>query len=99
MDRHRGRSGPRGQDVQEPARAGRLSYCRRIYGHGVRLTFELPRIGRTLSAAGDVVAENMVFGVEAILARDGVGAAFFEDIIIIGEESNELITNTPLYWW
>lgn len=70
-----------------------------FYGHGVGLTFELPRIGRTLSMPGDKVAESMVFGVEAILARDGVGASFVEDIIIIGKDRNELITNTPLYWW
>jgi Xaa-Pro aminopeptidase len=70
-----------------------------FYGHGVELTFEMPRIGHTLSMSGDKVDENMVFGVEAILARDGVGASFVEDIIIIGKDRNELITNTPLYWW
>jgi Xaa-Pro dipeptidase len=47
----------------------------------------------------DKVAEGMVFGVEAFLAQDGAGSAFVEDIIIIGRDRNELITNTPLYWW
>jgi len=47
---------------------------------------------------GDKVVESMVFGVEALLARDGVGASFIEDIII-GKDRNELISNTPLYWW
>ncbi|MFO1162054.1 MAG: M24 family metallopeptidase [Reyranellaceae bacterium] len=69
-----------------------------FYGHGVGLTFELPRIGSTMSMPGDIVAENMVFGVEAMLAREGVGAAFFEDIIIIGKDRNELLTKTPIHW-
>lgn len=70
-----------------------------FYGHGVGLTFELPRIGSTMSMPEDKVAESMVFGVEAFLAQDGAGSAFVEDIIIIGKDCNERITNTPLYWW
>ncbi|MBP2550689.1 Xaa-Pro aminopeptidase [Neorhizobium galegae] len=66
-----------------------------FYGHGVGLGFELPRISTTMSLADDVVEENMVFGVEAFLSLDGVGAAFYEDIIIIGEKGNELITTSP----
>jgi Xaa-Pro aminopeptidase len=41
------------------------------------------------------VEQNMVFGVEAFLSLDGVGAAFYEDILIIGENGNELLTQSP----
>lgn len=66
-----------------------------FYGHGIGLGFELPRISTTMSMPEDVVEENMVFGVEAFLSLDGVGAAFFEDIIIIGKDGNELLTKSP----
>ncbi len=66
-----------------------------FYGHGIGLGFELPRISTTMSMPEDVVEANMVFGVEAFLSLDGVGAAFYEDIVIIGENANELITNSP----
>ena len=66
-----------------------------FYGHGIGLGFELPRISTTMSMPEDVVEANMVFGVEAFLSLDGVGAAFYEDILIIGETGNELITRSP----
>lgn len=66
-----------------------------FYGHGIGLGFELPRISTRMSTPQDVVEQNMVFGVEAFLSLDGVGAAFYEDIIIIGEEGNELLTRSP----
>ncbi|WP_112435611.1 M24 family metallopeptidase [Rhizobium sp. AN80A] len=66
-----------------------------FYGHGIGLGFELPRISTTMSMPEDVVEENMAFGVEAFLSLDGVGAAFFEDIIIIGGDGNELLTKSP----
>ena len=66
-----------------------------FYGHGIGLSFELPRISTSMSQPEDVVEKNMVFGVEAFLSLDGVGAAFFEDIIIIGDDANELLTRSP----
>ncbi|MFK0332875.1 M24 family metallopeptidase [Rhizobium sp. NPDC090275] len=66
-----------------------------FFGHGIGLGFELPRISTTMSMPEDVVEEDMVFGVEAFLSLDGVGAAFFEDIIIIGKDGNELLTKSP----
>ncbi len=66
-----------------------------FYGHGIGLGFELPRISTTMSMPDDIVEQNMVFGVESFLSLDGVGAAFFEDIIIIGKDGNELVTNSP----
>ncbi|WFS04455.1 M24 family metallopeptidase [Rhizobium tumorigenes] len=70
-----------------------------FYGHGIGLGFEQPRISTVMSQPDDVVDENMVFGVEAFLSLDGVGAAFFEDILIIGGHENELLTRSPAYWW
>jgi Xaa-Pro aminopeptidase len=87
-------------DMEPPALFGANHLSARPVGFDP--TTVLAAVAMTTSNIGlvatAVVAENMVFGVEAILARDGVGAAFFEDIIIIGRDGNELITNTPLYW-
>jgi Xaa-Pro aminopeptidase len=66
-----------------------------FYGHGIGLGFELPRISTSMSMPEDVVEQDMVFGVEAFLSLDGVGAAFYEDILIIGENGNELLTRSP----
>jgi hypothetical protein len=52
-----------------------------------------------MSLPGDVVEENMVFGVEAFLALEGVGSAFFEDIVIVTAGTPELLTRTPHYFW
>ncbi len=70
-----------------------------FFGHSIGLGFELPRISTSMSLPQDLVEKNMVFGVEAFLSLEGVGAAFFEDIIIIGEDSNELLTKSPSFWW
>ena len=48
-----------------------------------------------MSEPDDRVQENMVFGVEAFLADEGVGSAFVEDILIIGPDGNERLTNSP----
>ncbi|MFK3779551.1 M24 family metallopeptidase [Agrobacterium sp. NPDC089420] len=70
-----------------------------FYGHSIGLGFEQPRISTSMSQADDIAEENMVFGIESFLALDGVGAAFYEDILIIGRDSNELLTRSPSYWW
>lgn len=67
-----------------------------FYGHGIGLSFEQPRISTAMSLPGDVVEENMVFGVEAFLALEGVGSAFFEDIVIVTRDAPELLTRTPI---
>ncbi|MCA0921555.1 M24 family metallopeptidase [Pseudooceanicola nanhaiensis] len=66
-----------------------------FYGHGIGLSFEQPRISTVMSEPEDVVRENMVFGVEAFLADEGVGSAFVEDILIIGKDGNEVLTKSP----
>lgn len=70
-----------------------------FFGHGIGLSFEQPRISTAMSQTDDVVKANMVFGVEAFLATAGVGSAFFEDIIIVGEDRTELLTKTPHLFW
>jgi Xaa-Pro aminopeptidase len=70
-----------------------------FYGHGVGLFFELPRIGTTLSADDDVFEAGMVFGVEAFLAKDGVGSAAIEQNFIIHADRNEILTTSPVLWW
>lgn len=70
-----------------------------FFGHSIGLGFELPRISTNMSLPQDHIEKDMVFGVEAFLSLEGVGAAFFEDIIIIGEDGNELLTKSPSFWW
>jgi Xaa-Pro dipeptidase len=70
-----------------------------FYGHGVGLFFEEPRSGTKLSAPGFKLEAGMVLGVEVFLSRANIGSAAFEQNIIVGEESNELITKTPSLWW
>ena len=70
-----------------------------FYGHGVGLFFEEPRIGTGLSDEDDVFEAGMVLGVEAFLARDGVGSTSVEDNVIVHADHNELLTTTPLYCW
>lgn len=66
-----------------------------FYGHGIGLGFELPRISTSMSLPDDIVEQDMVFGIEAFLSLDGVGAAFFEDIVIVGQDGNEVLTKSP----
>ncbi|PYE94793.1 Xaa-Pro aminopeptidase [Rhizobium sp. PP-F2F-G38] len=66
-----------------------------FYGHGIGLGFELPRISTSMSLPEDIVEQDMVFGIEAFLSLDGVGAAFYEDIVIVGQDGNEVLTKSP----
>lgn len=70
-----------------------------FYGHGIGLGFEQPRISTSMSLPSDEVVANMVVGVESFLSLEGVGAAFYEDILIIGADGNELLTRSPSHWW
>ena len=49
-----------------------------LYGHGVGLFFEDPRIGAKLVWPGFLLEAGMVLGVEVFLSRDGIGSAAFE---------------------
>jgi Xaa-Pro aminopeptidase len=70
-----------------------------LYGHGIGLFFEKPYISSLMGEPGDVFHEGMAMGVEAFLARSGVGAAGFEQNVIVGPRGAELLTTTPMLWW
>ncbi len=70
-----------------------------FYGHGVGLFFELPRIGTKLCTEADVFEADMVLGVEAFLARSGVGSVGIEQNFILHADGPELLTTSPMYWW
>jgi Xaa-Pro aminopeptidase len=70
-----------------------------LFGHGVGLFFEKPYISKLMGEDGDVFREGMAMGVEAFLARGGVGAAGFEQNVIVGPTGAELLTTTPMLWW
>ncbi len=100
-----------GVEVQEVARLGERLFEEAggekdqaaekfpIYGHGIGLFFEKPYISTTMGEPGDVFEENMAFGVEAFLARTGVGSAGFEQNILVTAEGIELLTTSPMYSW
>jgi len=69
-----------------------------LYGHGVGLFWEPPIIGPDTADPDEQMEANMTLGVEAFLAEEGVGAAGFEQNIIVGEDGNELLTTTPMIW-
>ena len=54
-----------------------------FYGHGVGLFFELPRIGTQLCTEEEMFEADMVLGVEAFLARSGVGSVGIEQNFIL----------------
>jgi len=70
-----------------------------LYGHGLGLFFERPYISRTMGDEGDMFAPNMAMGVEAFLARKGVGSAGFEQNVIVTDSGAELLTPSPSIWW
>lgn len=100
-----------GVEVQEVARLGERLFEEAggekdqaaekfpLYGHGIGLFFEKPYISTTMGEPGDVFEENMAFGVEAFLARTGVGSAGFEQNILVAAEGVELLTTSPMYSW
>lgn len=70
-----------------------------FFGHPHGLYFEgPPYISTVLDHQDAVFAEGMLIGIEAFLARDGVGNAGFEENFLVGREGLELITTTPMIW-
>lgn len=70
-----------------------------FFGHPHGLYFEgPPYISTVLEHQGAVFAEGMLIGIEAFLARDGVGNAGFEENYLVGRDGLELITTTPMIW-
>jgi len=70
-----------------------------FFGHPHGLYFEgPPYISSVLAHDGAVFAEGMLIGVEAFLARKGVGNAGFEQNYLVTAAGTELLTTTPMLW-
>ena len=79
-----------------------------IYGHGLS-TFWLgplipakpfvPDLGDTLFDADEPFRDGQIFTSETVISEPGVGTAGFEDIFIVREGGNELLTTTPMLFW
>ena len=70
-----------------------------FFGHPHGLYFEgPPYISSVLPHCDAVFAEGMLIGVEAFLARKGVGNAGFEQNYLVTATGTELLTTTPMLW-
>lgn len=68
-----------------------------FYGHPNGLYFETPPYLSTIHDHLDAVIEtNTVLGIEAFIAKDGIGTAGFEQNVIVGRKGIELLTTTPM---
>ncbi|MEZ5923015.1 MAG: Xaa-Pro peptidase family protein [Hyphomicrobiaceae bacterium] len=67
------------------------------YGHSIGLGIDGPWL---VKAAKEPLKENMVLGIEALVGRAKVGAANFEQDVIIKKQGNEILTAPcPTKWW
>lgn len=70
-----------------------------FFGHPHGLYFEgPPYISTVMDHQNAVFEEGMLIGVEAFLARNGVGNAGFEQNYLVGADGLELVTTTPMRW-
>ena len=69
------------------------------FGHSIGIFFETPYIGTTMCTEDDLFGASTVIGVEAFVAKGGVGSAGFEQNFIVHEDHNEVLTKTPMIWW
>ena len=79
-----------------------------IYGHGLS-TFWLgplipakpfePESRDTLFDADEPFREGQIFTSETFISEPGVGTAGFEDVFIVRDGGNELLTTTPQLFW
>jgi Xaa-Pro aminopeptidase len=70
-----------------------------LYGHGVGQFWEQPWLGAEILEGVETFEENMVLGIEAFLAHEGVGSAGFEQNVILTSDGAELLTTTPMLFW
>ena len=70
-----------------------------LYGHGVGQFWEQPWLGADILEGVETFEENMVLGIEAFLAHEGVGSAGFEQNLILTAGGAELLTTTPMLFW
>jgi Xaa-Pro aminopeptidase len=66
------------------------------HGHGYGLTLETPwlRPGESMP-----IQENMALAVEAMAGRVGVGAAKFEQDLVVTAAGTDLLVEAPKVWW
>ena len=69
-----------------------------FFGHPHGLYFEGPPYISTVLEHDAVFEEGMLIGVEAFLARNGVGNAGFEENYLVTDTGLELLTTTPMLW-
>lgn len=69
------------------------------FGHSNGNMWEAPYISLVACDESEVFEENMVFGGETFLTREGVGTAEVENNWIVTKDGIELLTKTPLEWW
>lgn len=69
------------------------------FGHSNGSMWEAPYISLVATGEDEVFEENMVFGGETFLTREGVGTAEVENNWIVTKDGIELLTRTPLEWW
>ncbi len=69
------------------------------FGHSNGCMWEAPYISLVTSGDDEVFEENMVFGGETFLTREGLGTAEVENNWIVTKDGIELLTRTPLEWW
>jgi Xaa-Pro aminopeptidase len=69
-----------------------------IYGHGVGLFWEDPWLIQSLEDDSLTFHEGQTYSTEVFLHWPDVGSAGVEQNFIVGAESNELLTTSPLHW-
>lgn len=70
-----------------------------LYGHVNDMFFENPMYGRKTAGPEERLEENMVCSSEAFLSWEGVGAAGFEQNMIIKKGGVEILTKSPMIWF
>jgi Xaa-Pro aminopeptidase len=70
-----------------------------LFGHSVGLYWDHPMVARCYKGKHKVFKENMVVTTETFMALPGVGGAGFEQVFIVKNEGNELLSTTPMIWW
>jgi Xaa-Pro aminopeptidase len=92
--RYLSENGLDGSDTEEVSVALVTSFP--CHGHGYGLTLETPwlRPGEHMP-----IRENMALAIEAMAGRAGVGAAKFEQDVIVTADGADLLVEAPKVWW
>ena len=65
-------------------------------GHGLGMWWELPWLTPDDTT---VLEPSMVIAIERAVGRTGVGAASYEDDVLVTPNGCEVLTTTPKRWW